>query len=122
MASFGKLSGSNNTDVVISNIISETTKLKGEFDIDTVLRIDGEFSGKVKSTSKVLVGKKGKGFCDIEADIVEVGGELRGNVIAKTIIKIYSSGKVTGNLEAPRIILEEGVVYNGEVKVNKNLK
>lgn len=105
--------------MVVSNIIYETTKLKGDFVLDTVLRIDGEFSGKIKSSSKVLIGEKGKAYCDIEAEIVEIGGILKGNVKAKEKIHLFSTGIVEGNLEAPRVILEEGVTYNGEIKVIK---
>jgi len=97
----------------------ENTKLKGEFELNTVLRIDGEFIGKIKSTSKVIIGTKGKANCDIEADIIEIGGEFTGNIIAKTFIKIYSTGKITGNITTPRILIEEGVKYNGEIKVKR---
>ncbi|MCX8058690.1 MAG: polymer-forming cytoskeletal protein [Spirochaetes bacterium] len=107
------------SDNVISNFIFENTKLKGEFELNTVLRIDGEFSGKIKSTSKVIIGTKGKAFCDIEADIIEIGGEFIGNIIAKTFVKVYSTGKVTGNIITPKILIEEGVKYNGEIKVKK---
>lgn len=102
---------------IVSNIISETTKLKGDFDLDNVLRIDGEFSGSIKSSSKVLVGEKGKAFCNIEADAIEIGGVWEGSAKAKSLIKVYSTGKVKGNLEAPRIIIEEGVLLNGSIKV-----
>lgn len=105
---------------IVSNIISESTKLKGDFELDNVLRIDGEFSGNIKSTSKVLIGEKGKAFCNIEADAIEIGGIWEGIAKAKTLIKIYSTGSVKGSIEAPRIIIEEGVILNGTVKVIKS--
>ena len=105
--------------VIVSNIISETTKLKGNFELDNVLRIDGEFSGNIKSSSKVLVGEKGKAFCNIEADAIEIGGIWEGIAKAKSWIKVYSTGKVKGSIEAPRIIIEEGVILNGSIKVTK---
>ncbi|MCR4421659.1 MAG: polymer-forming cytoskeletal protein [Exilispira sp.] len=105
---------------IVSNIISESTKLKGDFELDNVLRIDGEFSGSIKSSSKVLIGEKGKAFCNIEADVIEIGGIWEGNAKAKSLIKIYSTGTVKGTIEAPRIIIEEGVLLNGTVKVLKS--
>ncbi|MFN3411621.1 MAG: polymer-forming cytoskeletal protein [Exilispira sp.] len=102
---------------IVSNIISESTKLKGDFELDNVLRVDGEFSGSIKSTSKVLIGEKGKAFCNIEADAIEIGGIWEGSAKAKSLIKVYSTGKVKGSLEAPRIIIEEGVLLNGSVNV-----
>lgn len=104
---------------VISNFIFENTKLKGDFELNTVLRIDGEFSGTIKSTSKVIIGTKGKAHCNIEADIVEIGGEFNGNINAKTFVKVYSTGKVNGNITTPKISIEEGVKYNGEIKVKR---
>ncbi len=107
----------NPNNNIISNFISQTTKLKGDLDLDTVMRIDGEFRGTIKSSSKVLVGEQGKAYCDIEADIVEIGGTFEGSIKGKTVIKVFSTGVINGNIEAPRIIIEEGVIYNGEIKV-----
>jgi cytoskeletal protein CcmA (bactofilin family) len=105
---------------IVSNIISESTKLKGDFELDNVLRIDGEFSGNIKSSSKVLIGEKGKAFCNIEADAIEIGGIWEGNAKAKSLIKVYSTGNVKGSIESPKIIIEEGVILNGTVKVLKS--
>ncbi len=105
---------------IVSNIISESTKLKGDFELDNVLRIDGEFSGNIKSTSKVLIAEKGKAICNIDADVIEIGGIWEGIAKAKNLIKIYSTGKIKGSIEAPRIIIEEGVFFNGSIKVLKS--
>lgn len=111
-----------NSAGMISNILSDNTKLKGDFELDTILRIDGEFNGTIKSTSKVLVGEKGRAYCDIEAEAIEIGGVWEGNAKAKNVIKVYSSGRCKGAIEAPHIILEEGVHFNGNIKIVRNAK
>jgi len=108
---------STTSSSIIANIIAKSTKLKGDLELDTVMRIDGFFSGSIKSTSKVLIGEEGVAKCNIEADIIEIGGEFEGNIIGKTIIKVFSTGKVNGDIQAPKIIIEEGVIYNGAIKV-----
>ena len=50
---------------MLNSIIGEGTKFKGEFDLDGLLRIDGDFSGIIRSKGKVLVN--GRAECDIYA-------------------------------------------------------
>jgi len=105
--------------LIVSNIIAENTKLKGDFELTTVLRIDGQFNGTIKSNSKILIGEKGRAYCDIEAEAIEIGGIWEGTAKAKQSIKVFSTGQVKGSLEAPKVIIEEGVLLNGSIKVIK---
>ncbi|MBP7139534.1 MAG: polymer-forming cytoskeletal protein, partial [Caldisericia bacterium] len=56
---------------------------------------------------------------DIEAEAIEIGGIWEGTAKAKQSIKVFSTGQVKGSLEAPKVIIEEGVLLNGSIKVIK---
>jgi cytoskeletal protein CcmA (bactofilin family) len=45
--------------------------------------------------------------------VVEISGKVRGNIKARTRVKILSGGEVRGNLETPTISMEDGVVFEG---------
>ena len=63
-----------NLDASVNSIIGEGTTLRGDFDLNGLLRIDGMFFGKVKTNGKVLVGKNGIAESTIIAGPVIIGG------------------------------------------------
>ena len=73
-----------------------------------------------KSTEgKVLIGQSGEAFTDIKARLVVVGGSVRGNIFATERVIFLSSGKITGNIITPSLIMEDGVVFEGNCTINK---
>jgi len=112
------LSDSNVTDdAFINSIIGEGTRFKGEFDLSGLLRIDGDFSGVIRTKGKVLIGRNGRAECTLHAGTVVVGGVVRGEIFSTEKVIILSTGLVLGNITTPRLIIEEGVVFNGFCKV-----
>lgn len=107
-------------DAFINSIIGEGTKFKGEFDLSGLLRIDGDFTGVIRTKGKVLVGKNGRAECTLNAGTVVVGGVLRGEIISTEKVIILSTGLVLGNITTPRLIIEEGVIFNGSCKVTSS--
>lgn len=106
-------------DSFVNSIIGEGTRFNGEFDLNGLLRIDGDFCGTVRTKGKVLVGKNGRSECVIYAGTVVIGGIVRGNIFAVEKVVILSTGIVLGNISTPRLIVEEGVIFNGQCKIIK---
>jgi len=104
-------------DAFINSIIGEGTKFKGEFDLNGLLRIDGDFTGVIRTKGKVLVGKNGRAECTMNAGTVVVGGVVRGEITSTEKVIILSTGLVIGTITTPRLIIEEGVIFNGSCKV-----
>jgi len=78
MARNGKLAENN----IVNSIIGEGSEFKGEFKINGLLRIDGNFQGTIETDGKVLIGQTGCAVTDIKARLVVVGGSVRGNIFA----------------------------------------
>ncbi|MBN1835751.1 MAG: polymer-forming cytoskeletal protein [Spirochaetales bacterium] len=106
----------------INSIIGEGTRFNGEFDLNGLLRVDGDFCGTVRTNGKVLIGKNGRAECTIYAGTVVVGGIVRGNIFAGEKVVILSTGIVLGNVTSPRFIVEEGVIFNGNCRITQERK
>ena len=104
-------------DAFINSMIGEGTRLKGEFDLNGLLRIDGDFTGTIRTKGKVLIGKNGRAECTLHAGTVVVGGVIRGEIYSTEKVIILSTGLVLGSITTPRLIIEEGVVFNGSCRV-----
>jgi cytoskeletal protein CcmA (bactofilin family) len=101
----------------VNSIIGEGTTLRGDFELNGLLRIDGTFFGSVRTTGKVLIGKNGTSECDIVAGTIVVGGKVTGNIVATEKITLLSTGEVFGSITTPRLVVEEGVLFNGSCAV-----
>ena len=105
----------------INSIVGEGTRFSGEIDLEGLLRIDGDFSGTIRTGGKVLVGKNGRAECTIRAGTVVIGGVLKGNIFAEEKVIILSTGMIIGNIHTPRLIAEEGVILDGNCLVRKEV-
>ncbi len=115
MARNGKLAENN----IVNSIIGEGSEFKGEFKINGLLRIDGNFQGTIETDGKVLIGQTGCAVTDIKARLVVVGGSVRGNIFATERVIFLSTGVIRGNIITPSLIMEEGVKFEGNCTINK---
>lgn len=101
----------------INSIVGEGTSFSGELELNGLLRIDGDFTGTIRTRGKVLVGINGRAECTINAGTVVIGGVVKGNIYADEKVLILSTGMMIGNIHTPRLIAEEGVVFHGNCLV-----
>ncbi len=111
---------SNINTNVINSIIGYGTVFTGDLDLTGLLKIDGDFSGSVKAEGKVLIGHTGRAKCSIFAGTVVVGGIVKGDIYAEDRVVVLSTGMVIGNIRAPKLVMEEGVLFNGELTITQN--
>jgi cytoskeletal protein CcmA (bactofilin family) len=104
-------------EAFINSIIGEGTRLKGDFELNGLLRIDGDFTGSIRTRGKVLVGRNGRAECTLHAGTVVIGGVFRGDIVSTEKVIILSTGLVLGTVTTPRLIVEEGVIFNGSCTV-----
>ncbi len=104
----------------INSIVGEGTNFHGDLALSGLLRIDGDFTGSITTDGKVLIGKNGRAECTIKAGTVVVGGVVRGNIVSAEKVIILSTGMVIGNISTPRLVVEEGVILNGNCAISKD--
>lgn len=79
--------------------------------------IDGEFEGTIQVEADVLVGTDGRVTGDIEGRSIRVAGTVAGNLKGLERVEILGSGKLQGDVAAPRVILAEGAFFRGNVEM-----
>ncbi len=68
----------------------------------------------------IVVEKKGHVVAPIRAESLIVHGRVRGNVQVKTVVKIERTGRIEGNVEAPRLVMRDGGALIGACKIVTN--
>lgn len=96
-----------------ASTLSRNLVFEGKLKFSGTVTIDCEFHGSVATDDTLVVGRAGRVTAEIVAGSVEVAGKVRGNIKAKSNVKILSGGEVHGNIETPTIAMEEGVLFEG---------
>lgn len=102
---------------VINSTIGEGSVFEGKFYISGSLRIDGKFEGDIKTDEELVVGVTGKVKTDIVAKSVVIAGTVIGNITAYDEVKLLETAKVLGDINAPSISIQRGVVAQGNVMI-----
>lgn len=96
--------------------IGPSISIKGDLSGDEDVVIQGRIEGKViLRENNVTVDKSGLVKADIYGKLIMVEGEVEGNLFGQDQIVVRSSGKVRGNLSAPRISIEDGARFKGNI-------
>ncbi len=98
---------------LVNSLVGEGTHFRGDLELSGLLRIDGDYSGSIRTSGKVILGHGGRADCSIEASVVVIGGILRGEVFCTSKLIVLASAIVIGDLHAPRMVAEEGTMIHG---------
>jgi cytoskeletal protein CcmA (bactofilin family) len=101
----------------IKAFLGKDTEFEGKLTFTGAVRIDGHFKGEVSSEGTLIIGETAVIESDIHASHIIISGDVRGNIVAENRIEIHSPGKVFGNLKAPVITIDEGVVFEGNCQM-----
>jgi cytoskeletal protein CcmA (bactofilin family) len=98
----------------IQTFLGPETTLEGKLAFEGTVRLDGHFTGTIESREGVVViGDQAVIRADILVHTATVSGEVSGNIRAADRIELQPPARVTGDLKAPVIVIESGVVFRG---------
>ncbi len=94
-------------------IIASKTVIKGEITGDEDVIVEGNVEGQIRITRDLRVGANGVVKATVEAQSIIVSGELVGDCQASVRVEIQATGRLTGNIRAPKIVIAEGAMFRG---------
>lgn len=98
----------------IQTFLGPETTLEGKLAFEGIVRLDGHFSGTIESKDGVMiVGEQAVINADIVVHTATVSGEVSGNVHATDCIELHQPARVFGDLYAPVVVIDAGVVFRG---------
>lgn len=104
----------------INALLGRGTEFTGKLTFEGRVRIDGRFQGEIFSDDVLIVGEGGEVRAEVEVGTLIVrGGVIWGNVRATQLIEIWAPGRVYGNLAAPQLFIDKGVVFEGQCSMTE---
>jgi cytoskeletal protein CcmA (bactofilin family) len=103
----------------LTAFLGEGTSFKGTLTFEGTVRIDGKLEGEIFTKDTLVVGEGAQVSASIQAGVVEISGTVHGNITADRKVDIRASGRLYGNISAPSLVIEEGVVFEGSCTMNR---
>lgn len=105
----------------LSGFVGNGTVLTGETEFQAMLRVDGHLTGKVSSdTGTLIIGSTGIVDANIAVAAALVNGTVNGDIYATDRIQLGRTAIVTGNIQTPRLIIEDGALLEGSCSMMKS--
>jgi cytoskeletal protein CcmA (bactofilin family) len=97
-------------------LIGASTIVRGEISGEEDLLVEGRVEGKIDlRQNAVTIGAKGRVAAEVHARAILIDGEVDGDLSAEEQIVLRKSGRVRGDLCAPRVTIEDGSRFKGSV-------
>ena len=102
----------------LNALLGRGSEFEGKLTFEGTVRIDGKFNGTIVTNDVLVVGEGAKVSAEITCGTVIVHGEIMGNVKAKTSVELHQPAKMKGNIETPSLMIEKGVTFEGQCKMD----
>jgi cytoskeletal protein CcmA (bactofilin family) len=105
--------GSKKRNNEIEAFLGKGSSFKGNLNFEGSIRIDGDFDGEIVGTGTLVIGEGAQIKADIDVGSLFISGDVIGTIDVKDKIKIFSTGRLFGNIKTSSIAIEEGGVFEG---------
>jgi cytoskeletal protein CcmA (bactofilin family) len=103
----------------LSAYIDEASEIEGKYTFGGTVMLNGKLTGEIWSDDTLIIGEKGVVNATIRAGIVLVSGEVRGNILGTERVELRGAARVYGDVEAPVVVVDEGVLFEGHCRMTK---
>jgi cytoskeletal protein CcmA (bactofilin family) len=101
----------------LNALLGRGSEFDGKLTFEGTVRIDGKFTGSIVSNDVLVVGEGAKISAEITCGTIIVHGEINGNIKARNTVELHHPAKVRGNVETPVLMVEKGVMFEGQTKM-----
>ncbi len=99
--------------------IGKSLHVKGELSGDEDLTVEGAVEGKITLNGhRVTISQNGSVTGEIHAKSVLVGGQVTGNITADEKAEVAATGRVLGDVRAPRVAVADGARFKGSIDMD----
>ena len=102
------------------NLIASSTKLTGDINTETDIRIDGSLNGNLNTAGRLIVGSSGHITGEITCKTAEIEGNVDGKITVTELLTLKSTSNLKGEVTTGQLMIEPGAVFSGSCKMDRN--
>ncbi len=103
----------------LTAIIDDGSEIEGKYTCRGTVMLNAKFHGEIVAANTLIVGEKGVVNGNIRAGSVVISGQVVGNILATERVELKRTARVSGDLESPVVVIEEGVLFDGHCRMTK---
>ncbi len=89
------------------------SRVSGQLSFQGPARIDGSVDGEIQCQGILTIGEGAEIRAKISGHVVIIRGKVEGNVTAREKVELAAPARLIGNVDTPRLIVAEGVIFDG---------
>lgn len=101
----------------LNALLGRGSEFDGKLTFEGTVRIDGKFTGSIITNDTLVVGEGAKLSAEVSCGTIIVHGEVVGNIRAKNSVELHQPARVRGNIETPSLMIDKGVIFEGQSKM-----
>jgi len=102
------------------SVIGPTLVVRGEITAEEDLLIRGRVEGSISHNQTLTVHQEGTVVAAVRAKEIHIEGSVEGDLFGTQRVKVCETGKVTGNVVAPRVAVMDGAHLKGMVDMDSD--
>lgn len=99
------------------SVIGAGMRILGDVESSGALKIEGTVEGSIRGGRQVVVARTGSVQGDIHAEEVVLAGRVTGTINAAERVEIQGTCRLEGDINTRSIVVLEGGVINGTVRM-----
>lgn len=103
--------------VDVESLIGEHTSFEGTLKSDGAVRLLGSVQGEIESKSTIFVEERAHVTARLSGAHVTIAGQVDGQIYCEGRVEIRPTGRVTGEIHAGALIVQEGAYFDGNSKM-----
>ena len=103
----------------IKAFLGPGSQFEGKLSFDEMVRLDGRFSGEIRSSDTLVVGDTAEVDGEISVGSLVLSGKFKGNIVASQRVELLNPAQVEGVISTPLLKIEEKVIFNGEIHMGE---
>ncbi len=103
----------------VAAFIGQGVEFKGVIKYQGNVRIDGRLDGEVHADGTLYLGEQAVVSAKISAQSVISKGRINGDITASQNVQLLAPAVMDGAVLTPSLLMEEGVLFNGKVEMNR---
>jgi cytoskeletal protein CcmA (bactofilin family) len=101
-----------------ATVLAKEDTVSGRLHLRASGQVLGSFSGQIECDGDLLIGPEADVEAEIRSVTVTVAGVVRGNIVATNRLKITSTGRLEGDAQVGALVVQEGGIHRGVIRVH----
>ncbi|HYV33282.1 MAG TPA: polymer-forming cytoskeletal protein [Candidatus Limnocylindria bacterium] len=104
----------------VETVVGPSVKIQGDLNSEGNIKIEGQVTGKVKTSQSLFVIPGAKVLADILAGNAVIGGEIQGNLKIAGHLVLQSTARILGDITCSVFRVEDGAQFTGKCVMGTN--